>query len=571
MTQEPKLENELAEAHAKADKAVDVGMPIIEDVQLDSLIGRGAFSFVYSGRQRLLDRPVAVKVLAKANPSEESTIERFRQEARITSSLSHPNIIKVLSYGISDAGAPYLVMEYAEGITLEEKLASNTVSLLEFREIFIPLLSALSYAHEAKVVHRDIKPGNIILTVSHDGSLQPKLLDLGLAKIFENEENNQHRTKTGILTGTPAYMSPEQCSQDPVDGRSDIYSLACVMYEYLSGEAPFTGGSALEIMSKKMQGAASSIPQFCQQTGVDAKLAALIFSALDPVPSKRPQSALEFSSQLMAMLQDAELAPLNLRRQKTGLQKKNRTTALILLSAGLLTSAVLLLLVLPNSRNLQKPAESGESHLRPSRSQELAQIEKLKNGTEQQRLSAFFKLQKIIPELEAGEEKIHRKNLGKAYIEIETLINDLAPMKIGPYTPDQLKEMSIDFSNKGCHLALLSGNADWFGQNCNNSFHMLVGNKNGIEIIQSRLAQARKHWPENTEVFRLHALAFQLLLKEKKLNDAAAVLQMASQIPKTGNAHVCSVWIDSMSANLAAQTGEKKESRAAPFVGSRGI
>lgn len=327
------------------------------------------------------------------------------------------------------------------------------------------------------------------------------------------------------------------------------------MYEYLSGEAPFTGASALEIMSKKMQGAASSITQFCQQTGVDAKLAALIFSALDPVPSKRPQSALEFSSQLMAMLQDAELAPLNLRRQKTGLQKKNRTTALILLSAGLLTSVVLLFLVLPN---LQKPAVSGEDHLRPSRSQELTQIEKLKNGTEEQRLSAFFKLQ-TIPELEAGEEKIHRKNLGKAYMEIETLINDLEPMKIGPYTPDQLKEMSIDFSNKGCHLALLSGNADWFGFNCNNSFHMLVGNKNGMEIVQSRLAQARKNWPENNEVFRLHALAFQLLLKEKKLNDAAAVLQMASQIPKTTNAHVCSVWIDSMSANLAAQTGEKKK------------
>lgn len=553
MTQEPTIKKESIEAKP-AGLASDA-LPIIEDVELDSLVGRGAFSLVYAGRQRMLDRKVAVKILSASKHFEDSTLARFQQEAKLTSRLNHPNIIKVLSYGVADSGAPYFVMEYAEGKTLEAVLKEKeTTSLLQFRQIFIPILSALSYAHEHKIVHRDIKPSNIAISLNADGSIMPKLLDLGLAKTFENADDSQHRTKTGIFVGTPAYMSPEQCSGADVDGRSDIYSLACVMYEYLRGEPPFSGGSALEIMSKQIQSAPVSIPQFCNETGVAPKLAANILSALEKEASKRPQSAEEFSSRLMASLQDADLTHTFLKGQKSSTGKPQSKALLIYVLIGLIATGILLFAVLPKSKNkrivhasAKRVLKADEIIPRTSRNSELAEIEKFKNGNDQQRLETFFRLLKIIPELEA-REGIHRKDLGKAYVDAETLINGFGDTKLVPYTAEQLNAMLIDYSNKGCAIAILTDNSEWFNLNCNNSFFRLVKQKNGVETIESRLVQARKQWPLSHRTFEIHVLAFQCLLKEKKLKAAEKVLQMASQVSKPGSVELWSIWLDAMSA-----------------------
>lgn len=564
--QEPTVKNESVEVEAKPSGLAAAGLPIIEDVELHSLVGRGAFSLVYSGQQRMLDRKVAVKILSPSTHSDDSTLARFQQEAKLTSRLSHPNIIKVLSYGVTESGAPYLVMEYAEGKTLEAELQERrTASLVKFRQIFIPILSALSYAHENKIVHRDVKPGNIVISLNEDGSILPKLLDLGLAKTFENADDSQHRTKTGIFVGTPAYMSPEQCAGAEVDGRSDIYSLACVMYEYLRGEPPFSGGSALEIMSKQIQSAPASIPHFCDATGVEPKLAAIILSALEKDPSKRPRSAEEFSSRLLANLQDTDLTHTILKGQKSSPGKPQSKAVLILALIGLITSGILLFAVLPKSKDkrivhasAKRVLKADEIIPRTSRNSELAEIEKFKNGNDQQKVKTFFRLLKIIPELEAGEG-IHRKDLGKAYVDAETLINGLGVTQLVPYTTEQLNAMVIDYSNKGCAIALLTDNAEWFNLNCNNSFFRLVLQKNGVETIESRLVQARKQWPLSHRTFEIHVLAFQCLLKEKKLKTAEKVLQMASQVSKPGTVELWSIWLDAMSANLSAQNGQRKE------------
>lgn len=568
MTQEPTIQNESVEVEAKPAGLAATGLPIIEDVELDSLVGRGAFSLVYSGRQRMLDRKVAVKILSASTHSDDSTLARFKQEAKLTSRLSHPNIIKVLSYGVADSGAPYLVMEYAEGKTLEAELQEKrTSSLLQFRQIFIPILSALSYAHEHKIVHRDIKPANIVISSNADGSILPKLLDLGLAKTFENADDSQHRTKTGIFVGTPAYMSPEQCSGAEVDGRSDLYSLACVMYEYLHAEPPFSGGSALEIMSKQIQSAPASIPQFCDETGVGPKLAANILSALEKDPSKRPQSAEEFSSSLLASLRDTDLTNTFLKGQKSSTSKPDSKAVFLCILIGLIASGFLLFAVLPKSQNrrivrssAKRIVKTDELIPRTSRNSELAEIEKFKNGNDQQRLEAFFRLLKIIPDLEA-REGIHRKDLGKAYIDAATLINGFGPTQIGPYSPDQLNEMVIDFSNKGCAIALLTSNAEWFSLNCNNLFFRLVEQKNGTEMIESRVAQARKQWPLSNRTFEIHKLAIEYLIKEKKLKAAERVLKKASEYASPGQVDPWSIWIDAMSANLAAHADQPRKAK----------
>lgn len=290
----------------------------VDDIEVLELLGRGATSFVYKARQRKLDRLVALKVLVGDEFADETGPARFRREARLSSLLDHPNIAKTLAYGISHEGTPYLVMEYLNGRTLAEELkAVHRLQLKRFKGIFLDLLSSLDCAHGAGLVHRDIKPGNIMICLDETGGENVKLLDFGIAReVVPGPGTAQKLTRTGTMLGSPAYMSPEQCAGSTVDARSDIYSLCCVMYEALCGEPPYSADSSLELMGKHLHSLVPTEAEFSAKIEISRGLARVVLWGLQKDPDSRPRSAGELAGKLLAALDEITLE--RVPRLKTG-------------------------------------------------------------------------------------------------------------------------------------------------------------------------------------------------------------------------------------------------------------
>jgi serine/threonine protein kinase len=327
-----------------ASEIENSSFPQIENLEFLELVGSGGMSVVYKARQTNLDRVVAVKLLSGMALSEEESARRFQKEARLTSLLDHTNIVKTLGFGIAGDGRPYLVMEYLEGITLAQELKTNgRLSLQKFRQVFIPVLSALAHAHESGLVHRDIKPANIMLVRLDNNPDGVKLLDFGIARLFAGDvAESQRLTAQGTLLGSPRYMSPEQCLGGEVDWRSDIYSISCVMYEALCGTPPFTGGSVLEVLDMHVSAALPTVAELCKQIELDPELAALILSGLSKDPVRRPQSAAGLACRLNEILEDLTLN--RVPRLKLASDRQSRrliaaaVIALIALAGGLALS-----------------------------------------------------------------------------------------------------------------------------------------------------------------------------------------------------------------------------------------
>jgi serine/threonine protein kinase len=252
-----------------------------------SIIGTGASGVVLRAKDRLMDREVAVKILASIANEDCLTYARFTRELKLLSALDHKHIVKVLSSGLTDNQHAYQVLELLDGRTLAEELNSQQVLPAElFFKIFVQILAGLDYAHQQHVVHRDIKPSNLMIVRTEGEELCAKLIDFGRARLAEDGKD-EALTATGILVGTPAYMSPEQCRGEPAQDRSDVYSLACVMYQCLCGTAPFSGGSAMEIMYKHIHEPA---PPLTAADG-DARLGKLLAGCLKKSPGQRPTAA----------------------------------------------------------------------------------------------------------------------------------------------------------------------------------------------------------------------------------------------------------------------------------------
>lgn len=285
-----------------------IDAPQIQNIEILELLGHGGMSVVFKARQKDLDRAVAVKVLSNTALNGEDGIRRFRQEARLTSALDHPNIIKILSFGISSKGQPYLVMEYVSGHSLSEELKEKgRLTLSTFKRVFLPSLSALESAHKAGLVHRDIKPGNIMLSTGDDGQITAKILDFGIAKALQESSNalgSNQLTKTGAVLGSPGYMSPEQCECKAVDGRSDLYSLSCVMYEAVTGQPPFTAESALDVMRQHSMEPPPSADHLLKKVAIKKDLARAIVWGLAKNPDARPQNAAQLQEILSSALDD---------------------------------------------------------------------------------------------------------------------------------------------------------------------------------------------------------------------------------------------------------------------------
>jgi serine/threonine-protein kinase len=234
----------------------------------------GGMSHVYRGRDTLIDRPVVVKILTDASNSDADARMRFLQEARLAGNIQHENIVSVFDYGEHD-GHPYIVMEYLKGEDLRNAIRGNHLGSLDGRlKIAQDIASALAYVHAQGVVHRDIKPDNLLLDDGASGAPPTlKIGDFGLARLA----GDSHLTATGAAIGTPAYMSPEQAVGDPVDARSDVYSLGLVMYQMLTGSLPFRGKTNAMIVREKLSSAegwmyASAAARYCSRENSNVTL-----------------------------------------------------------------------------------------------------------------------------------------------------------------------------------------------------------------------------------------------------------------------------------------------------------
>ena len=259
--------------------------------EIIGVLGKGGMGSVLKARhQRLQNKIYAIKVLNPVLMATDPTLrQRFELEAQATSKLTHPNLVTVFDYGFTPEGAPYLVMEFLDGFSLDHILKSETrVSIEELLPVFIQLTKALQYIHTQNVVHRDLKPHNIMVQVIGNEPYA-KLIDLGIAKVFTDDGTTaQHLTATGVAYGSPYYMSPEQCKGEKIDLRSDIYSFGCVMYECLAGRPPFQGENSLQTVFKQVSEQAPAIE--CK-TEFERELAIVIERCMQKTAAHRFQNA----------------------------------------------------------------------------------------------------------------------------------------------------------------------------------------------------------------------------------------------------------------------------------------
>ncbi len=262
--------------------------------QLTHLIARGGMAMVYRAHDLLLNRYVALKLLYPELSVDQNFVERFRREAQAAANLSHPNIVPVFDWG-EEGGTYFIVMELIEGTSLADLLReSRTLSPAKSAQVCAQVASALSYAHRQGVVHRDVKPGNILLT--SDG--QVKVTDFGIAQAVSTED---HLTVAGSVMGTATYFSPEQAEGSLVDGRSDVYSLGVVLYELLAGRPPFIGETPVSVASKHVREVVPSPRQF--NPSLPSDLEAISLHTLAKRPEDRYQTADELRSDLLRFVE----------------------------------------------------------------------------------------------------------------------------------------------------------------------------------------------------------------------------------------------------------------------------
>ncbi len=266
-----------------------IGQIIKERYEIVEILGEGGMAFVYKARDKQLQRDVAIKTLKPNYVNQEKFVDRFRREAQTAANLNHPNIVQIFDWGIEDE--PYFVMEYIEGNTLTSIISGNrTVGLNDVLYIGSQVANGLKEAHKRGLVHRDIKPGNIMITP--DGKV--KVTDFGIVSL-QNEESDI--TKTGAVLGTASYISPEQAQGKPVSFESDLYSLGTVLYELIAGKPPFTGDSPIATATKHLTDKPEKLSNY--RKDIPKALENAILKLLEKRPSDRFKSAEDLRALLL--------------------------------------------------------------------------------------------------------------------------------------------------------------------------------------------------------------------------------------------------------------------------------
>lgn len=271
-----------------------IGHTIDGKYELVARLGEGGMSVVYRARRSHIGDDVAVKILLRKFVTDDAALVRFRREARAAAMLHHPNVITIHDFGeTDDERAPaFIVMEFVKGTPLRELLSSGEpFSAERALRLMRGICAGVGAAHRQGVVHRDLKPENIIVIAPEDdyGFESVRVLDFGLAKLMADAGVGT----SGAVVGTPYYMSPEQCLGEPLDARSDVYSLGAMLYEMLAGQRPFSAETVSGVINKQLVEAPPPLPP-----SVPRRISAAIMRALAKEPDERPQTATEFARQL---------------------------------------------------------------------------------------------------------------------------------------------------------------------------------------------------------------------------------------------------------------------------------
>src|SRR6266567_732030 len=330
----------------------DNGAPIeFGDYELLEEIGRGSQGVVYRVRQKSLNRIVALKVIALGHWATEPHVKRFRREAEAAARLNHPGIVPIYDVGERD-GACYFSMGLVEGGQLDAMLEREPMSIRSAVELIVKLARTVQYAHEHNILHRDIKPGNILLDVKGE----PHLTDFGLARLVETESTI---TRTMEVLGTPSYMAPEQAvgNNAAITSATDVYGLGAVFYQLLTGHPPFAGGTTFETVRLVLDTEPRQ-PRLWNPK-IDRDLATICLKCLEKDPERRYPSALAFAEDLERCLKHE---PIQARRTgvvgrgKKWLQRNPTVAAVVALSLALITA---LGVIIWKSDLLRRPAAAG--------------------------------------------------------------------------------------------------------------------------------------------------------------------------------------------------------------------
>lgn len=271
--------------HEKFYSDEAIGRAIAGKYAIIDKLGEGGFGSVYRAIQEPVGRTVAVKVIASGEASDEELRGRFFREARVVSRLSNRATVTLHDYGEDDDGTLFMVFEFISGRVLADLITDKgPMPVPQAADIVLQVLGALAEAHDIGLVHRDLKPGNIMVSEDGRGGQEVKVLDFGIAKLQNPDDVDDVRTREGVVLGTPRYMSPEQSQDAVLDGRSDLYAMGVILYELLSGHPPFTGAVPFDILLAHIQ---KPVPPLNPSLGVPAPVEAVIRTALEKKPAGR--------------------------------------------------------------------------------------------------------------------------------------------------------------------------------------------------------------------------------------------------------------------------------------------
>lgn len=296
--------------------------------KLEEVLGRGGMGVVYRGTEKCSGRRVALKMLSPEVGTDTELAARFRNEAKASEGLDSDYVVRVDASGIAPEGAPYYVMELLEGQPLNRYLAQHgPLGEAQCVDFALQLSLGFAVAHQAGVVHRDVKPENIFIITDGSGAERVKILDFGLAKLRAG--STDYVTQAGVLFGTPLYMSPEQAIGSPVDERTDIYALGVVLYKMLTGRVPFGGSSHRDVMHQHVNDRPPRPTLFGIR--VSSELEAVLFKCMRKRPEDRFSSMLEMNAALRAVRELHEPNPdsstsegSNVRRATAAPTKRHR-------------------------------------------------------------------------------------------------------------------------------------------------------------------------------------------------------------------------------------------------------
>lgn len=303
--------------HHDGDAARDpyLGLIVAGVFRLEQLIGLGTTGRVYRATQLGFDRHVAVKIMHRHLLQASVIRERFHREARLASRLVHPGIVAVLASGELEAlgndvgGEVFLVSEYLHGTSLREQLKNGSPTLIESLAFVLAIADAVGNAHTHRVIHRDLKPENFLSVSGDHDQVRHVVLDFGLARALDVQQDPL--THEGAVLGTPQYMSPEAARGEPATPRSDVYSLATVLYEMLAGHPPFSGASPLVVLMQQVE---LPPPPIATSVGVPPPVLELLQRELDKDPNRRSADAITFA---LALVDAARRSQLDISRLLT--------------------------------------------------------------------------------------------------------------------------------------------------------------------------------------------------------------------------------------------------------------